>query len=115
MDRRLAFRIPCDQPATVFDLRTSAEPFPATLRDHSQRGARLLVPHYLPPHTPVRLDVAGMMFLGDVCYCHQEPDGFAVGVTFEHAVLECAALARLLERLNQEQPDSTPAVTLPES
>lgn len=94
MERRREPRFICNQPAHVRDLATNQET-EACLREISGRGARLWTAVPLAVNAPVRVDVAGAMLLGDVCYCRPEEGQYVVGVALAHSVWEMASLERL--------------------
>lgn len=72
---------------------------------------RIWLPQAVQEGTPVRVDVEGAMFLGEVCYCNPDGEGYAAGFQLEHVVSmsdELAALMRALGQTAQAPVNKTP-------
>ncbi|MCE5308686.1 MAG: PilZ domain-containing protein [Acidobacteriales bacterium] len=119
MERRSEVRFEVDRPVRVTTLDCHATCWTGTIRNLSGRGMQLCVPQSIGVGTPLRVDAGDVMFLGEVCYCEPEGDGFRVGMTVEHTLSGLGELARLNRSLfgdsqnDRETPE--PAVSTPPS
>ncbi|MBL8228431.1 MAG: PilZ domain-containing protein [Bryobacterales bacterium] len=109
MERRREPRFDCRKPAIVTLLSSNAPPIPATLQNISGRGARITAECAVPLSAPVRIDAGDLLLLGDVCYCHQEANGFALGIALAHSVSDVAALTALMGSLAEEGAGASPS------
>jgi hypothetical protein len=75
---------------------------PATLKNLSGRGLRLITGCAIQLGTAVRIDINDSVLLGEVCYCSSTPDGLVCGVQLEQA------LNSVVSRLMMEDTGSRP-------
>ncbi len=54
--------------------------------DVSANGIRLLLPERVLAGTPVKIEAADTLLLGDVCYCQRDDAAFRVGISVKHRV-----------------------------
>jgi hypothetical protein len=115
-DKRATPRTPIDAKARLFLLSSHdgpGLPIPARVVDASPSGLRLLLPHAIPPGTPVRIDVHDAMLLGEICYCAPVPSHPALasyaGVAIEQCLSGLASLQHLIDAL---RPATVPAFEL---
>jgi hypothetical protein len=99
MDRRSEPRYPAFGPAEVTFLGDNPVLVRGRLLNCSGRGMRLWLPQAAPIGAPVRVDVEGAMFLGEVCYCNSDGDGYAVGFQLEHVLSMSEELVALMRSL----------------
>ena len=95
MERRAEARFDVDRPVRVTSLEHPADSWPAAVRNLSGRGMRLIVPQAIAAGVPIRVDADNIMFLGEVCYCHAEGSGYAIGLMVEHVLAGLDELERL--------------------
>ena len=107
-------RTPVDAKARLFLLSSHAGPglpMPARVTDASSNGLRLLLPHAIPPGTPVRVDIEDAMFLGEICYCTPVPSHPSLaayaGVAIEECLSGLTSLQHLIDAL-QPSPQLQP-------
>jgi hypothetical protein len=81
---------------------------PATLKNLSGRGLRLITGCAIQLGTAVRIDINDSVLLGEVCYCSSTPDGLVCGVQLEQALNSVGDLTRLVSRLMMEDTGSRP-------
>ncbi len=75
-----------------------------TAVDVSGRGMKLRLGRQLIPNTPVKVEVGDSMYLGEVCYCHQERGTFIAGLAIEQVLTGLNGLANLRRSLIQDTP-----------
>jgi len=95
VERRAEARFEVDRQVQVTSLEHPADSWTATVRNLSGRGMRLIVPQAIDPGSPIRVDADNIMFLGEVCYCHAEGSGYAIGLMVEHVLTGLDELERL--------------------
>jgi len=113
MERRREPRFPADQPAMLMALGPQQHCLPARIVEVSGRGMRLLLPQPLKLDTPVRVDCADTMLLGEVCYCLREGDQFMVGLELEHSLANLSEIGRLVDSLLGEERIPSESVKSP--
>ena len=99
MERRREPRIPSEQQAWITLLGDNEVRYPATAVDLSGRGMKLRVSRKLALDSPVKVEIADSMYLGEVCYCRPEHGTFVAGVAIEQVLTGLQGLARLSSRL----------------
>lgn len=110
MDRRREPRHGANEPALMTVLDAPGKVMAGRIADMSGRGMRLMADTALRPGTAVQVDWAEALLLGEVCYCQPvDGGGYALGLSFEHALFDTAELARLARRLLGEAPQHVPA------
>ena len=82
----------------------------ASVGNLSGRGVRLLLDRPLALDTAVRVDFQhdedGALLLGEVVYCVQEGNHFAIGLELHHSLVHLTSLHELMSRLMGEQTPS---------
>ena len=68
----------------------------------SSHAVELLTDQATALGAAVKLEKDQTLFLGEVCSCRPEGDGFAIGVELRHALYNTHDLARLAKRLLDE-------------
>ncbi len=115
MDRRSEPRYAASGPAEVTLLGDHPVSLQGRVLNLSGRGMRVWLPQAAPVGAPVRVDLEGAMFLGEVCYCNPDGDGYAVGFQLEHVLSMSDELAALMRALKQTEvqpvPKTPPAAT----
>ncbi|MCS6954641.1 MAG: PilZ domain-containing protein [Bryobacteraceae bacterium] len=104
MERRSEPRYSARGPAEVTLLADNPVSLRGRIVNLSGRGMRIWLPEVVPVGAPVRVDYEGAVFLGEICYCNAEEDGYSAGFQLEHVVSmsdELAALIRALEQTTQ--------------
>lgn len=102
MEQRREPRVSISQPVRLTlleglpDRRVSLE---ATVENASESGLRLLVDQAITLGTAVRLDLENTLILGEIRYCQQAGDRYAVGLHLEHSLNDLASLNNLVSRL----------------
>ena len=97
MDSRRERRFETDQPATVTCLRTGSQ-LTGRIVEVSGGGMRVLTPLRLPADDTVKVECNDTLWLGEVSYSEQVPEGgYATGLRLEHALYGTAELARFAE------------------
>ncbi len=110
MDRRREPRYGANEPALMTVLDADGRSMAGRIADMSGRGMKLVVEDAVPAGTAVQVDWAEALLLGEVCYCAPlEGGGYALGLSFEHALFDTAELARLARKLLGEAPEPVPA------
>jgi hypothetical protein len=70
------------------------------------QGLRLVVDEAAPPGAALLVEWDDSEVLGEVCSCERRPDGFAIELSIEHALVGTRELARLANRLlGENEPD----------
>ena len=65
----------------------------------SGHGLKLMLDEPALAGTALMVEWADAQLLGEVCYSIETPEGYAIGVKIEHALLNTAELERLSRRL----------------
>jgi hypothetical protein len=79
-----------------FETRVSAR-----VRDVSSRGLGLFADSSAPQGAALRIEVGEATILGEVIYCHPEPDGYAVGVKLDQVLTGLASLGEALQAFTE--------------
>ncbi len=103
MDRRYEPRFPANRPVRVRVLSGAEGFLAATLCEVSGSGLRLLTDRPLPVGGTVEIEDGDLTWLGEVCYCNAQRDGFASGIRVEHRLTLTEDLLRLARQLRLEQ------------
>ncbi|MCS6952430.1 MAG: PilZ domain-containing protein [Bryobacterales bacterium] len=101
MERRSEPRYDLSGPADVTLLTDNPVSLQGRIINLSGRGMRVWLPQAVPAGAAVRVDVAGAMFLGEVCYCNPDGNGYAAGFQLEHVLSMSEELAALMRALEQ--------------
>jgi hypothetical protein len=93
-------------PVRVTFLGGDRKPIEGRALGVSDEGLRLLVQEAAALGAALRVEWDDSEVLGEVRYCESRPDGFALGVSIEHALVGTRELARLANRLlGESEPD----------
>ncbi len=98
MELRSQPRLETDEPVQVTVLGESETKFLGRITNYSSRGLGLLADRPAPQGAAVKVEWGDTLLLGEVCYCHPEGEGFAIGLDVEHALYHTEELARLSGR-----------------
>ena len=106
MERRKEPRAPAEQ--SVFLVALSAEgthqkPVVAQLIESSASGLRLILPSALAAGTPVRIEYANRLLLGEIVFCGPSGDGWTAGIRVQHVIADLASLEKLRKAIEDEQ------------
>lgn len=102
-DRRREPRFSTNQPADLVLLADSDLRLPVRVQELSGSGVRLTVSRHIAPGTPVRIDMADSILLGEVCHCVPELGEFLCGVQLEQQLSNISDVARLMGHLMGEE------------
>jgi len=102
MDLRSQPRLQSNEPVHITVLGEYETTFLGRITNWTECGLGLLTEQPAPAGAAVKLEWNNTLLLGEVCYCHPERDGFAMGVDLEHALYHTEELARLAKRLLEE-------------
>jgi hypothetical protein len=102
MELRSQPRLETNEPVHVTVMGESETKFLGRITDYSSRGLGLLADGPAPQGAAVKVEWGDTLLLGEVCYCHPEGEGFAIGLDVEHALYHTEELARLAKRLLDE-------------
>ena len=102
MELRSQPRLETDEPVHVTVLGESETKFLGRITNYSSRGLGLLAEQPAPQGAAVKVEWGDTLLLGEVCYCHPEGEGFAIGLDVEHALYHTEELARLARRILDE-------------
>jgi hypothetical protein len=69
------------------------------VQDCSGRGMRIQLAERLHAGSAVRLDMDDQIVLGEVCYCQQSGDQFAIGLELEQSLTNLHDLTKLMSAL----------------
>jgi hypothetical protein len=103
VDRRYEVRFPARRSVRVRVLGGSQEFLSAILSEVSGSGLRLLTDCPLPVDATVEIEDGELTWLGEVCYCNAQPDGFTSGIHVEHRLTLTEDLLRLARQLRLER------------
>jgi len=104
MDARAELRVEIDEPVMVTQLGEEKHPpFPGWIQNHSRCGIGLKVGQPLALESPIKIEWGRTMVLGEVCYCLARGSDYLVGVVMAHTILDTEELARLANRLLDEE------------
>ena len=103
MEKRAETRFDTDRAIRVTLLGTGVPAFPARVTNVSGTGMRLVVDRAVVHGVPIQAEWDETLLLGEVCYCERLPEGYAIGVQLEHALLHTGELARLSQMLLGEE------------
>ncbi len=110
MDGRAGLRVEVDEPVEVTRLgEENATPFPGWIQNLSQAGMGLRVGQPVAIEAPLKIEWGRMMVLGEVAYCRPSGSDYLVGVELAHTIFDTEELARLANRLLDEE--SSPRVS----
>lgn len=109
MDRRSQPRFEGNEIARVTLLAQDANSFTGKMVNISDNGMRLLVDRPLGTSAPVKVQVADATMLGEVTYCQQNGNGYAVGLALDQVLWQTPDLLPLWRALRQngETPSRT--------
>ncbi|HVX66760.1 MAG TPA: hypothetical protein VHA11_09175 [Bryobacteraceae bacterium] len=100
-------RLDATGPVRVTFLGGEGRQVPGRAMGLSDGCLRLLVEEAAAPGTALRVEWDDSEVLGEVRYCEARPDGFALGISIEHALVGTRELARLANRLlGDSEPDA---------
>ena len=99
MEQRGEPRFDVEQTVRLTTLGEKPEQVVAQIVNISGTGMRLLVDRMLAPGVALKVEWDEILLLGEVCYCQPEPEGYAIGLEMEHALLHTRDLARLAQQL----------------
>lgn len=99
MDLRRELRLETDQQVTVTVLDETGTKLLGRIVNLSGRGLRLRLSRPIPTGAAVQVEGNDSLFLGEVCYCHPEAKGFAVGLQLDQALYQLREMASLSERI----------------
>lgn len=102
MERRQHPRIPVNSPVRFTTLLGDCIIADGKLEQLSGAGARVTSPVPLQPGTPLRLDLADTLLLGECVHCQAVEGGFALGIHLEHSLGNVGELRRLMSALMNE-------------
>ena len=102
MDSRSQPRLEIDEPVHVTVLGECDTKFLGRITNSSTRGIGLVIDRRVPLGSAVKVEWGNTLLLGEIRYCRPEGDGFAIGLDLEHALYQTEELARLAERLLEE-------------
>lgn len=68
----------------------------------SGRGMQVRLPKRMPVNTPVRIDYADALLLGDICYCNEQGGTIVCGIILAHSLVGTAALTALMTRVSPD-------------
>ena len=78
-----------------------ADTFEVSVLSLEQPLMELYSPRQLAPRTPLRIDTADALWLGEVEECSPGSEGFSVRVRLRHVLRDFETLARLAERFGR--------------
>lgn len=104
MDQRSQPRIDTNEPVFVTLLGESEIRLVGRITNYSHQGMGLHLSEPAPLGGAVKVEWGNALLLGDVCYCHADKEGFAIGLCLEHALYNMRELGELARRLLDESP-----------
>jgi hypothetical protein len=99
MERRREARVPAAQPMQLTLLGGAPRSVAGVVVNFSSWGMRILLPEPVASGAPVRVDLDGSLYLGEVCYCQPELGQYSVGVAVEQALRMTSELAELRDAI----------------
>jgi hypothetical protein len=107
MERRREIRVEANEPAVVTELGTKRRPpMGGMIRDLSNGGLSMKLPHAIACNTPVRIETGTMLLLAEVMRCEPEDEGFSVALALRHSLQNLQDLENLNRSLlDYETPD----------
>ncbi len=118
MDQRRQPRLDANGPARVTLLGEQKREIAGRAASFANQALKLVLQEPVPAGAPLMVEWEDSEILGEVRYCERVDDGFAVGVSIEHALMGTRELARLASRLlgeGPERPANAPDQTAEES
>ncbi len=113
MDQRRELRVEADQAVRVSVLDENPVEMEGRVVNLSSKGLRLLLEGPVAPETPVKVVWENRLLLGEICYCECATQGYYVGISLAHALLDTTELANLSRRLLGELPEETRPLVKP--
>jgi hypothetical protein len=107
MEKRGEPRFDVEQTVRLTTLGEESEQLTAQVVNISGTGMRLLVDRLMAPGLTIKVEWDEILLLGEVCYCQPDPEGYAIGLELEHALLHTRELARLAQQLLVGEADSS--------
>lgn len=99
MERRRYPRIRRDDPVQITNLTARTSPVTAQVIDFSGRGLALRTSSEIPVNAAIKIEYGDNLFLGEVCYCQPDTNGFRVGLALEQVIYATQDLLRLQEQV----------------
>ncbi len=109
MDQRREPRLDVSGPARVTILGDARREISGRAVNISRSGLRLILKEPVPAGTLLMVEWEDSEVLGEICYCQEHGEGYAVGLEIEHALVGTRELARLARRLMGD-PEPEPAI-----
>ena len=104
MDARAELRVEADELVAVTRLGPGIHsPFPGWIQNFSRRGMGLRIGQPVALSTPLKVEWGRMMVLGEVSHCSALECGYLVGLELAHTIFDTEELARLANRLLEEE------------
>ena len=110
MENRQDLRWLGNHEAIITTLGENSTVFTATTVDFSKRGIGLVSKTPVPRGTLLRIELLGVMLLGEAVYAEAEDDGFRVGIRIEHMLQDEEAIARAGSRAGRIRSHLTEAL-----
>lgn len=107
MEQRAEPRLATNQEVRFTVLGPRPSESVARIVNASGAGVRLELDRAVKPGTPVKIEYDDTLLLGETCYCQRSGEAFAVGVQMDQALLHTEELARLSQRLLDEEEGSS--------
>ena len=91
-----------NEPVHVTVLGERETKFLGRITNFTGRAIELITDQPASLGSAVKLEWTDTLLLGEVCHCHPEGDGYAIGLELEHALYHTEELARLAAILLEE-------------
>jgi hypothetical protein len=96
MEKRREIRVEANEPAVVTELGTARlPPMGGMIRDLSQGGMLMKLPHAIACNTPVRIETGTMLLLAEVVRCEPDGEEFSVALALRHSLQNLQDLENL--------------------
>lgn len=104
MERRSEPRISSNQVAWLTVWCKTEVRCRATAIDLSGRGMKLTADWPFATESAVKVEIDDTLYLGEICYCKPENDGFTIGIEVDQVLTGMRDLAQLHRRLTEDMP-----------
>jgi hypothetical protein len=108
MEQRSEVRFAIDQPVAVVVLGGKEFRETARVKNVSPAGLQLMLDHFIPTGSAIKIELDNAIALGEVVYCNHEGQHSLVGVRLEHVLNGLAELNRKLMEFAEEPIEPPP-------